>query len=159
MHLQTSWGLSKCIWTQDNMIDKMAHRCSSIPSFNVLSDLLIDLVGSFYNHFLKFSAIDSFLGWLCAGTGDVVNALIQQTANTLPPFRQPQGTSPARTSQRRALATLQYPYPDCFKCLTHRETFNIICEWAVRVSRRHQPAVNKATCRINDDTYRMGRVP
>lgn len=44
------------------MIDKMAHRCSSIPSFNVLSDLLIDLVGSFYNHFLKFSAIDSFLG-------------------------------------------------------------------------------------------------
>jgi hypothetical protein len=65
------------------MIDKMALLCSSIPLFNALSDLLTDLERSFYNHFIKRTAIDPFLGLLCAGTGDLVREFIQRTANTL----------------------------------------------------------------------------
>jgi len=61
------------------MIDKMALLCSSIPLFNALSDLLTDLEHSFDNHFIKHTAIDPFLGILCAGTGDLVSGFIQWT--------------------------------------------------------------------------------
>jgi hypothetical protein len=65
------------------MIDKMALLCSSIPLFNAVSDHLTDLERSFYNHFVKCTAIDLFLGFRCAGTGDLVSEFIQRTANTL----------------------------------------------------------------------------
>ena len=65
------------------MIDKMALLCSSIPLFNELSDLLTDLEDSFCNHFIKRTAIDSILSFVCAGTGDLVSEFIQRTANTL----------------------------------------------------------------------------
>jgi hypothetical protein len=65
------------------MIDKMALPCSSIPLCCALSDLLTDLERSFYNHFINRTAIDPFLGFLCAGTGDLVSEFIQRTANTL----------------------------------------------------------------------------
>ena len=65
------------------MIDKMAVLCSSIPLFNTLSDLLTDLERSSYNHFIKCTNIDPFLGFLCAVTGDLVSEFIQRTANTL----------------------------------------------------------------------------
>jgi len=65
------------------MIDKMALLCSSIPLFNALSDLLTDLERSFYNHFIKRTASDPFLGIFCAGTGDFASECIQRTANTL----------------------------------------------------------------------------
>jgi len=65
------------------MIDKMALLCLSIPLLNPLSDLLTDLERSFYNHFIKRAAIDPFLSFLCAGTGDLVSEFTQRTANTL----------------------------------------------------------------------------
>jgi hypothetical protein len=65
------------------MMDKMALFCSSIPLFNALSDLLRDVERSFYNHFIKRTAIDPILGSLCSGTGDLVSEFIQRTANTL----------------------------------------------------------------------------
>ena len=65
------------------MIDRMALLYSSIRFFNGLSDLLTDLQRSSYNHFIKRTAIDPFLGFLCAGTGNLVSEFIQQTANTL----------------------------------------------------------------------------
>jgi len=65
------------------MINKMALLCSSIPLFNALSDYLTDLERSFYNHFIKRTAIDPFLGFLCGGTGDFVSEFIQCTGNTL----------------------------------------------------------------------------
>jgi len=70
-------------------MDKMALLCSSIPLFNALSDLLTDLEHSFYNHFIKLTAIDSFLGYLSAGTGNLGKEFIQQTASTLYPFGTP----------------------------------------------------------------------
>ena len=65
------------------MIGKMALLYSNIPLFNALSDLLTDLERSFYNHFIKRTAIDTFLSSLCAVTSDLVSEFIQRTANTL----------------------------------------------------------------------------
>jgi len=65
------------------MIDKMALLCSNIPLFNAVSDLLADLERSFYNHFIKHTTIDPFLGCLGAGTGDLVSEFIQRTAISL----------------------------------------------------------------------------
>jgi hypothetical protein len=65
------------------MIDKMALLCSRIPLFNALSDNLTDLERSFYNDFIKRTAIDPFLGLLYAETGNLATEFIQWTANTL----------------------------------------------------------------------------
>jgi len=64
-------------------MDKMTLLCSSIPLFKALSDLLTDLEGSFYNCFIKCTAIDPILGLPCEETGDLVREFIERSAITL----------------------------------------------------------------------------
>ena len=94
------------------MIDKMSFLCSSIPLFNALSDLLTELERPSYNHFIKHTPIDPFLGFLCAGTRDLVSDFIQQTSNTLWPFGRRRAMPSARRRRISALDPLECPYPD-----------------------------------------------
>jgi len=65
------------------MIEKMALCSSCIPLLNTLYEVLRVLERPVYIQFIKLTAIDSFLGILCAGTGDLVSEFVQQTAHTL----------------------------------------------------------------------------
>jgi hypothetical protein len=89
MHLYTLYASLNFIKTKDKIIYQMALHCSRIPLFNALSNLLTDLARSYYNHFIKYTAIDPFLSLFCTGTCDLLSEFIQWTANTLYIFARP----------------------------------------------------------------------
>jgi len=95
------------------MIHKMALLCWRIPWITALSDLQKDLNRAFYNHFIKHTTIDSFLGFLCAGTVDLVCEFSPQTPNALWPFGRLRPMPQARRPRTSALDALDCPSPEC----------------------------------------------
>lgn len=64
------------------MIVKMELLLSSMPLFNARSNCLTYLERSFYYHFIKRTASDLFLAFLCAATANLASKYIQWTAKT-----------------------------------------------------------------------------
>jgi len=102
------------------MIENMALRCSSLPLFNAPSDLLTDPVCSCYTHIIKCTAINPFLSFLCAGTGNLVSEFIQRTAHTFLPFTRPEAMPLACRPRTSTLDTPKCPFPDGMRMIIWR---------------------------------------
>jgi hypothetical protein len=101
----------------------MSLLCLSIPLLHALSYLLTDLELSFYNRFMKCTAIDPFLSFLGAGTANLVSRFIQRTTNTLLQFGTPQAIPTAQRPQTSAQDALECPYSDCVSMFVRQGNF------------------------------------